>query len=333
MDSRERVTRTLTFARSDRIPVHLWTLPGTVSRYGERLRRLLDSHPQDIIDTDYRDPLLDPRHYKAGEYQDAWGCTWRNLQDGIIGEVKQAPLSDLRALTHYRAPLDSLAYGWDRVAESVKRRRDRFCLGGNVSLFERMQFLRGTENLMMDLAEGRPEADTLLGIVFDFYKKFVGRWLEFDIDGVGFFDDWGHQSALLISPSIWRRVFKPAYRQLIQTVKASGRFVFFHSDGHISEIYQDLIDLGVDALNSQLWCMGVPELASRFAGKVTFWGEISRQDILPKGTPSDVRAAAQLMKDRLFVNGGGLIGQSEAGPDVPFENIRELLLCWNDGSR
>jgi uroporphyrinogen decarboxylase len=74
------------------------------------------------------------------------------------------------------------------------------------------------------------------------------------------------------------------------------------------DIYQDFIDMGVNAINSQLWCMGVENVADKFAGKITFWGEISRQNILPKGSPDDIRAAAEKMKKHLFINGGGLIG-------------------------
>jgi uroporphyrinogen decarboxylase len=75
--------------------------------------------------------------------------------------------------------------------------------------------------------------------------------------------------------------------------------------------------------------MGVEKVAEKFAGKITFWGEISRQNILPQGTPDDVYNAAQLMKKHLFVNGGGLIGESEINRDVPLENIEAALRSWN----
>jgi uroporphyrinogen decarboxylase len=74
--------------------------------------------------------------------------------------------------------------------------------------------------------------------------------------------------------------------------------------------------------------MGVENVAEKFAGEITFWGEISRQDILPKGSRDDIKSAAEKMKKYLFKN-GGLIGQSEAGRDVSLENIRAVLSCWN----
>jgi uroporphyrinogen decarboxylase len=72
------------------------------------------------------------------------------------------------------------------------------------------------------------------------------------------------------------------------------------------------------------------KVARDFAGKITFWGEVSRQTILPKGSPGDVRNAVRLMKEKLWVQGGGLIGQSEINKDTPFENIEALLQAWTE---
>ena len=93
------------------------------------------------------------------------------------------------------------------------------------------------------------------------------------------------------------------------------------------DLYQEFIDLGVDAINSQLWCMGVENVAEKFAGKLCFWGELSRQDTLPNGTPEEIIKKAELMKKHLFLN-GGLIGQSEVGRDVPMKNVEAVLTCW-----
>ena len=68
--------------------------------------------------------------------------------------------------------------------------------------------------------------------------------------------------------------------------------------------------------------MGVEKVAERFAGKITFWGEISRQQTLPFGTPEDIYAAADTMKRHLF-------GQSEVGGDVSLENVEAVLTAWN----
>ncbi len=73
--------------------------------------------------------------------------------------------------------------------------------------------------------------------------------------------------------------------------------------------------------------MGLEKVAP-FAGKLTFWGEVDRQQVLAFGMPADVREAVRKMKKLLFRN-GGLIGQGVAGVDVSLQNIRAMLDAWN----
>ena len=72
----------------------------------------------------------------------------------------------------------------------------------------------------------------------------------------------------------------PLYRDYIEIAHGRARKIFMHSDGHTLAIYPDLLELGLDAINSQPFCMGVEHLAP-YAGRITFWGEIDRQHLLP----------------------------------------------------
>jgi hypothetical protein len=140
-------------------------------------------------------------------------------------------------------------------------------------------------------------------------------------------DDWGAQSALLISPALWRQYFKPMYRDFAQIAHSTGKKIFMHSDGHILSIYPDLIEIGIDALNSQLFCMGIENLKP-FAGKITFWGEIDRQHLLPNGTVNDIDQAVTKVYENLWHN-GGCIAQCEFGPGGKPENVRQVYESWD----
>ena len=153
-------------------------------------------------------------------------------------------------------------------------------------------------------------------------------WAETDVDGVEFMDDWGSQTSLLIAPELWREVFRPLYREYCQILHAKDKWVFFHSDGNISDIFGDLVEIGVDAVNSQLFCMDMDRLAQQFRGQVTFWGEIDRQRLLPFGTSREVRAAVDRVRTALDFGRGGLIAQCEWGLDVPFDNIAAVYDAW-----
>ena len=138
--------------------------------------------------------------------------------------------------------------------------------GTTVRPFERMQFLRGSENLYMDLASGHAEVFRLRDLVHEFFLREIELWTKTDVDAISFMDDWGSQERLLISPEMWREIFKPLYVEYVDLIHGAGKDVFFHSDGHISAIIPDLIEIGVDALNSQLFCMDIEEIGRRYQG-------------------------------------------------------------------
>ena len=149
-----------------------------------------------------------------------------------------------------------------------------------------------------------------------------------DVDAVSFMDDWGSRQSLLVSPAMWVEYFKPLYRDYCDIAKAHGKFVFMHSDGYIMDIYEHLVEIGVDAINSQLFTMPIEEIGERFKGRITFWGEMDRQGILPFGTPEDVRAGVERVKAALWDERGGVIGQAEFNKGYPLENIRAFFEAW-----
>jgi uroporphyrinogen decarboxylase len=330
MNSKERVVRTLEFKNPDKIPQDTWLLPAAETKYGKELDILIHSGNQDIftmvcpVDIGYENKI-----YRPGTYRDPWGCTWKNLQSGIAGEVKHPAIDEWGQLASYKLPFDKLeSFDWRNIQANVEKNNNKFILGGWINIFERMQFIRGTESLFIDLALNDKNILKLRDMLFEFYDLYLNKWLIFNIDGIRFGDDWGAQKQLLISPVVWREIFKPVYKKLFRKIIDKGKYVFFHSDGYILDLYMDFIEIGVHAINSQLWCMGVENVAEKYAGKTTFWGEISRQNILPFGSVKEVYNAKNIMRKYLFIDGGGLIGQSEIGPDVPLENIEALLHEW-----
>ena len=104
-----------------------------------------------------------------------------------------------------------------------------------------------------------------------------------------------------------------------------------HSDGMNLAIHPHLVELGLDAINSQIFCIGLDRLAP-FRGKISFWGEIDRQQMLPHGTPADIDAAVRRVRDTLWA-GGGCIAQCEFGPGAKPENVRQVFQSWEDIAR
>ena len=335
MTSKERVLAALNFKKPDTIPLNLWFHQATKDRYGSQLTAITGKHPNDI---DLIAGPGDRNFYKEsttkGEYTDTWGSSWLVLADGMVGEVKNPGLQELSNIDKYHYPLDWLDEEWKKydsaIEEKIRQSREKgkFVVGAKVEPFQRMQFIRGTENLFFDIGMKEKELYRFVERTTDYFIEYLDYWLDKDVDGIFFTEDWGSQISLLISPKDFREIFKPAYKTLIDKIKSKGKKIFFHSDGYVFDLYSEWIDLGVDAINSQLWIMDIEKIGAEFAGKICFWGEIDRQHVLAFKGPAEIRECARKMKECLTVNGGGLIGQSVAGVDVSLENIEALCTCW-----
>lgn len=328
MNSRERVRRALTFNSPDRIPRDLWILPVALDKYEKEVNTIQEKFPSDIGMAEYNPPLEEYTRgdsYRIGTYVDEWGCRFENIQEGMYGEVKEPLVKDWSSLSKVEPPYGLLGKGMEEVDRSC-RKSDKFMLGRACPRpFERMQFLRGTSNLLMDIMDQPPEFFELQKIVHEYYLKELEVWVDTEVDALMFMDDWGSQKSLLINPDLWRKLFKPLYKDYSDLIHRAGKFAFMHSDGHIFDIYEDLIEIGVDAVNSQLFCMNIEEIGKRFKGRITFWGEVDRQHILPSEDQDEVRRAVRRIKRSLYDPRGGLIIQCEFGAEAKPENVEAVF--------
>lgn len=332
VDSRTLVKQTLTFSSPKRIPRDLWVLPWAEIHYPAQLAAIRTQFPNDIIGAPAF--LHQPLHtsgdpYGIGTYVDEWGCAFENLQPGVIGQVKSPLIASWDDLEKLQPPEACLSIDATQINAFCKS-TDKFVLSGCCPRpFERLQFLRGSANFYIDLAEQTPELFRLINQVHQFYLKEMEAWARTDVDALYFMDDWGAQRTLLISPQQWRKLFKPLYQDYIDLAHQYGKYIFMHSDGYTQDIIPDLIDAGLDALNTQLFTMDIEQLGKRFKGRLTFWGEIDRQHLLPFGNPQDIDRAVRRVNEALYCN-GGVIAQCEFGAGAKPENVHQVYQSWND---
>ena len=180
----------------------------------------------------------------------------------------------------------------------------------------------------MDLVDPPANFLKFLGKMHTFYCDHVEKWAKTDVDGIKMMDDWGSQRSLLINPKLWRELFKPMYKDYIDIAKRYGKKTFMHSDGYTLDIIPEMIELGLDAINTQIFCIGLDQL-EQFKGKITFWGEIDRQNLLPYGSTQDIENAVKEVHERLWDN-GGCIAQCEFGAGANPENVYTVFKTWNE---
>ena len=336
MTSRELVLATLEFRnKTGRAPRQLWSLPCATDRYPEETARLLADFPPDV--TGIGAPLAEPTIARGnpvavGEYVDEFGCVFTNINPGVIGEVKHPQIGDddpdWDGADHVHIPEEWLTFDRDFVNRACAG-TDLFTYGGCTPRpFEQLQFIRGTANLYMDLMDPPKKMLEFMKKLHDFYCRLMIEWAKTDVDALNFMDDWGSQRGLLINPKLWVEYFKPMYRDFIDIAHSYGKKAFMHSDGHILAIYPHLIELGLDAVNSQLFCMGIDNLV-QYRGKITFWGEIDRQHLLPYGTEEQIADAVREVHTKLWQD-GGCIAQLEFGPGAKPENAYRAYKTWDE---
>jgi uroporphyrinogen decarboxylase len=182
------------------------------------------------------------------------------------------------------------------------------------------------ENLMMDFYDNPEFVEALLDAIADWNIVQIRKALTHDIDAIYFGDDWGQQHGLLMGPAIWRKFLQPRIRRMYQAVRETGRFVMIHSCGDVDELFDDLVEMGLNCFNPfQPEVMNVDELLPKYRGRLAFHGGLSVQRTLPYGTVEDVRqATAHLLE--LGKEGGYILAPSHDVPrDVPLENMLAFI--------
>jgi len=330
MNSRKIVEKTLTFDSPERIPRQVRILPWAEETWPDEVSKLRNTYPDDIVLA----PAIYKKHVKTSgdryyseEYVDEWGCKFINVHKGVIGIVQEPLIARWEDLKNFRPPESTLNLDKDEI-NAFCRSTDKFVLAGTlIRPFERLNFIRTMEQSLIDLSLKPPELLYLLHSIHDHYCKEVEAWARTEVDAIYLMDDWGMEKAMLVSPDIFRKYFKPMYMEYAEIARFYRKYVFMHSDGCIKDIIPDLIEVGISALNSQLFCMDIKELGDLFRGKITFWGEIDRQNLLPNGTTEDIRQAVHEVYENLY-DRGGLIAQCEFGPGAKPENVMTVFETW-----
>ncbi len=343
MNSRERVISALTRQVPDRVPVDLsWGFSEPYQKlFFEKTGRTdylryfgvdnefahyAHSHkPNDYsryFGTRTQDPMFSISEWGIGHQSTPSGGHFTHivspLKDaGSLNEILDYPLPDLDA--DYR-----LAVLPGNV-EAIHQKSLAASAPLACTLFETAWQIRGFEELIMDLLDENELSVCLIDRIMAIRKKQVAAHVRAGVDVLMLGDDIGMQTGMMLSPDLWRSVFKPRMAELIGAAKAIRPDipVFYHSDGDIREVIPDLIEIGVTVLNPiQPECMDPAEIKRLYGDKLAFWGSISVQKTLPFGTPEDVKNEVRVRMETIGRDGGLLLGPAHMiEPEVPWENL------------
>ena len=268
------------------VPYTPWDMDFTCEAR-EKLEQHFGENLSDELGNHFCISSICPSHKSIGNdlYQDFFGVIWDRSEDKDIGIVKEDLLEEAN-LDNYSFPsMDDVKKYQEVELKRLKSPENKeyfkvFNLG--FSLFERAWTLRGMENLLMDFIINPEFARELLHSIADFNIVALANVIDEDFDAVRFGDDWGQQHGLIMGPAIWREFIMPELKRTYGFVKEHGKRVMIHSCGDVQELFDDLIELGLDCFNPfQPKVMNTKVLHSKYKGKLSFWGGLSTQKTPP----------------------------------------------------
>ncbi len=343
MESRERVLKAISHQETDRVPFDMF---GTYAPGKERIRTFMkassDEEMYSIFGIDFWEvgpfwPLVRNR-FENGKHVDEWGIPYENYSNCDVNAYY--PLSDVFSVDEvesYKWPVIDNYYT-DHIQKEIES-HNQFAITASMGapIFHQVGWLCGFENMLVNLLSQPEVSDAIIRKLTDFWIEYAKRILDIGkgrIDIIETRNDFGAQDSMIISPELFRRFFKSAFKRLYDTIKQYDVKILHHSCGSITPIIPDFIEIGADILNPiqvTAYDMDPATLKLKFGDKLTFHGGIDTQYVLPNGTTDDVRNEVQRMIG-ILAKGGGyvLCGSQGLEADVPVENI---IAMYDEGRK
>jgi uroporphyrinogen decarboxylase len=198
-----------------------------------------------------------------------------------------------------------------------------------MTVWEAAWYMRGMEDLMADMMCEEDTASLHLDKVTDVACERARLYAAAGCDVIQLGDDIGMQKSIMMGVELWKEWIKPRLEKVIQAAKAvkPDVMIFYHSCGYILPFLEELADAGVEILNPiQPECMNFEEVYERIGDRMSFWGTIGTQKLLPFGTPEQVRSEVRKNLNLCGAQGGIVMGPTHmVEPEVPWENLEALV--------
>jgi uroporphyrinogen decarboxylase len=307
-------------------PVELWEPVTQLGRIGDDLVERLRI---DVINVSPNPPSRPGLARDLGNQDgfhrliDEFGIGWQMpLEGGFYHDLYLNPLRDAETVQDidrypWPDPLDLARFVGmkERAAQVVKIQKKACFLERMVSgMWEQAMWMTGYEKFFTDMLTNEKLVHAIMEKLLEINMKYWGNVLQTVSENVlivSMADDLGAQTSLLVSLGLYQRLIYPYHKRLFEFIKKTSRgkaYIFFHNDGAIYETIPLLIEAGVDILNPfQVSCTGMDtrKFKQEFGKDLTIWGgSCDTQDVLPFGTPEEVRAETKRRIDDLAPGGG-----------------------------
>jgi len=349
MTSKERVLRTLRHEEPDRPPVYSSLTPQIAERLASHLQLPLEPPFDSLFSNRISWPALKlrlgddlvavapcypsnrpVRKNEEGLLINEWGMTFKDA--GLYWEFYKFPLAHAESVNDilsYSFPDPHAPGRYDAAIELIRKYGKEYAIIGELetTIFETCWYLVGLEKFLMDLMIEPPYLNVLLDTVMNINMEMGKELIRLGVDIIWCGDDFGSQTGCIMDPAIWRKHFKPRIQHIFSTFKKLNPDIkiAWHSCGSIVPLIPDFIEIGLDILNPlQPLAKGMDPvfLKKTYGDKLSFFGAICVQDLLPNGSPEKIKKEVKRIASILGKGGGYILSPAHnIQPDTPVENV------------
>ena len=325
---RQRMLDCLAYSGPDRIPVVYHPSPAGLYVHGQKLLDLFNRYPPDNAISFDSLPVPPPGTVdEAGRYcevkEDEWGTVREYRIFGVQGYPRRYPFATWEEAAEYRFPPLPKIDG-----ATIAAQRSQYLVSmGWVSILERLHGLRPLDEVLVGLVTRDRHLLAFLDRLVDYWQQAITDLIQAGVDVIVFGDDWGVQTASMVSPALFDSLFRPRYERLMDPIHKAGRKILFHSCGYLGDILDQILDLGIDILWPQITvCEAIPGFVEKCREhRTSIYIHPDRQYLIPLGTPQEIDGEIRRYADRYHRLGGGGILYVEMENDAPFENVQALV--------
>lgn len=265
---------------------------------------------------------------RSDYYTDVYGNKWRADRRPLHLVENALTEPSLEGFT-FPVASDFLYPDWrDRLERARAEHPDKFIVTGlGFGMFVRSWTLRGFMDALSDTASEPEFYEELIEKICELHLSILDQLVTGPVDGCMFDGDWGDQRGILMGPERWRRFIKPRLARLYERVHREGKTTLHHSCGNVRDVIPDLIEIGLDVLQSvQPEAMNPYELKREFGADITFWGGLGSQRTVPFGTPREIREEINRLCTVMAEGGGYILGPAKAlQTETPTENAAAVV--------
>lgn len=336
MNSRERTLMALAHEQPDRPPVSASYTPeiATLLRsvYGRPEEDLGCVMGNDLVKTTVG---IELSYHRSDDpvYTCPFGVTFRNIRNSagayteiVDGALRNDPSGEKLAAYAIPNPDDPAWYVPVKAAVE-KYGKEKYIIGScQCSIFETAWYLHGMEDTLCDMIADEEYAGALFDKVMQFPLRAGLNLIDSGVDMIWLGDDVATQRGMMFSLALWRKLLKPRYAEIFAACrkKRPDIALAYHSCGNCEEILDDMIEIGLNVLNPiQPLSMDPAYIKRRYGRRLTLFGAIDVQHLLPFGTPAEIRKAVRDAKATLGEGGGYILSPAHhIQADTSLENIQ-----------